>query len=124
MGAGRFVLGSNKARQADPTLGRVIAQMDGDPEPDDYEETISTSVYVLLDADACQVKIGYTADVDRRKRELESRRGRPLDLLHTFKGGRRLENALHERFRPYRRESLEWYSTEILGEIESMARAA
>jgi hypothetical protein len=101
----------------------------GDPERpdsprDDHVEFHAaeplTSVYVLLDAEACQVKIGISEDVERRVADLSRIRGRPLDLIGTMRGGYDLERAMHGRFREFRREGQEWYSSEILGDLEGL----
>lgn len=78
------------------------------------------SVYVVLDAEASQVKIGISANVPDRLRRLSRERGRQLELIGTMRGGYDLERAMHGRFRPYRRERYEWYSAEILGELTGL----
>lgn len=89
---------------------------------DHYEPTVLSRVYFILDAEVCQIKIGYVHDgnVNRRLRAWERRRGRKLDLLGSLTGGYDLERALHGRFRPYRREANEWYSSEIIGEVAEL----
>lgn len=81
---------------------------------------VLTRVYFLLDAEAAQIKIGFTKNLSQRIANLSLGRGRPLDLLGTLRGGRRLERALHARFRPYRRWGREWYSTEIIAEVQQL----
>lgn len=44
------------------------------------------------------VKIGYSADVEARLRQLEGYYGRPLALLATMDGGRDEERAVHQQF--------------------------
>jgi hypothetical protein len=108
----------------DPTLFRVIYNEQGDRFPDGKpEETILSRVYFALDSEACQVKIGFTYDVKRRLKQLSHERGRKLDLLGELRGGYDLERCLHQRFRPWRREGNEWYSTEIIGEVHSLLAA-
>lgn len=87
-------------------------------EHDHYEPTQLERVYVLLDHEACQVKIGWTRhSVHQRKRAAELDRGRTLELIGTFSGSRHLERALHQRFRSYRCEKREWFSSEILADL-------
>lgn len=91
---------------------------------DTYEPTIVSRVYFLLDREACQIKIGYTEDsVAKRQRRHERQRGRKLELLGTMAGGYDLERAMHGRFREYRREAQEWYSSEIIGELAPLLAA-
>jgi hypothetical protein len=91
---------------------------------DRYEPTIVSQVYFLLDAEACQIKIGYTENsVEVRQRAHEKQRGRKLELLGTMRGGYDLERAMHGRFRDYRREANEWYSSEIIGELVPLLAA-
>jgi hypothetical protein len=99
------------------------------PEPvgahDRYEPTVVSRVYFILDAPACQIKIGYahTGDVAGRLAAHERKRGRKLDLLGSLPGGYDLERAMHGRFRDYRREAREWYSSEIIGEVAGLLAA-
>lgn len=64
---------------------------------DVYEPVVLSRVYFLLDAEACQIKIGYTTQLRRRVRAWELRRGRPLELLGTLRGGKPLERACAAR---------------------------
>ncbi len=61
-------------------------------------------IYFLQCTDGGPVKIGYTADLDARRQQLESHSGRPLALLAVREGGREEEREIHERFADYRRE--------------------
>lgn len=90
------------------------------PEPLEYEGLPSRHVYFALDAEVSQIKIGISDNVDRRVTELGRERGRELDLLGSMRGGYDLERAMHGRFRDYRRERNEWYSAEIIGEVEAL----
>ncbi len=92
-------------------------------EPDAAEPAVSTHVYFALDPDACQIKIGISENVPRRIADLSTDRGRPLDLLGTLQGGYNLERAMHGRFRPYRVEGREWYSSEIVAEVAALLAA-
>lgn len=89
-----------------------------------HEPTVLSRVYFILDAEACQIKIGYTeVSVADRLRAHERKRGRKLDLLGELAGGPALERAMHGRFRDYRREANEWYSSEIIGEVAGLLAA-
>lgn len=91
---------------------------------DRYEPVVVSRVYFILDPEACQIKIGYTeGDVDDRLRAHEKKRGHKLDLLGSLPGGYDLERAMHGRFRDYRREAREWYSSEIIGEVAGLLAA-
>lgn len=102
----------------DPTCAQAHANTQ--PERETYEETPLTRVYFAIDHDKAQVKIGVTSDVDRRLTQLKHDRGHELDLIGSVAGGRTLEDCLHARFAPYRREGREWYTTEILPEVQTI----
>jgi len=55
-------------------------------------------IYFLQPIDGGPVKIGHSADVEARLRQLEAHYGRPLALLAVREGGRDEEQAVHERF--------------------------
>jgi len=55
-------------------------------------------IYFAQAIDGGPVKIGYSADVMARARQLESHYGRPLAILATMKGDRPEEAELHARF--------------------------
>jgi hypothetical protein len=55
-------------------------------------------IYFLQPVDGGPVKIGYSADVATRHRQLETRYGLSLALLATMPGGRSEEQAIHDRF--------------------------
>ena len=93
------------------------------PAHDIHEPTPLERVYVLLDREVCQVKIGWTSrSVKVRQRDIEYARGRKLELLGAMRGGRTLEKCLHARFSDYRssHRSPEWFSSEILAEVIPM----
>lgn len=75
------------------------------------------NVYFLLDREACQIKIGWTQNVKARIRDLTRQRGRPLELLGVLAGDYNLERAMHGRFRQWRVEGREWYSSEIAADV-------
>jgi hypothetical protein len=55
-------------------------------------------IYFAQSTDGGPIKIGTTADVESRLRQLEAHYGRPLALLATMPGGRDEERAIHRRF--------------------------
>jgi hypothetical protein len=55
-------------------------------------------VYFLQAADGGPVKIGFTANLKYRKRDLEKHYGKPLSLLATRDGGKENEAAIHAMF--------------------------
>jgi hypothetical protein len=113
----------DRGTTSNPTLSEVYKAMLPWDEAE-HDETILSRVYAILDAEACQVKIGMTVNITRRLGELSSERGRAVEVLGTMRGGYDLERAMHGRFRRYRRERREWYSTEILGELIPLLDAA
>src|SRR5438093_13607997 len=55
-------------------------------------------IYFAQPADGGPIKVGHTAAVEARLRQLELHYGRPMALLATMEGGRDEEQAIHERF--------------------------
>lgn len=55
-------------------------------------------IYALQPTDGGPVKIGFSADVDTRRAQLESHYGKRLALLATMPGGREEEAEIHARF--------------------------
>ena len=55
-------------------------------------------IYALQSINGGPIKIGFSDDVESRRRQLESHYGLPLALLATFEGGRNEERSIHERF--------------------------
>jgi len=101
----------------DPTLTLAFHSLFPNEPYEPFDQTITERVYFLLDTEASQVKIGRSANIQRRISDLSQKRRGPLELLGTLNGGLRLEHAMHARFRPYRREGNEWYSAEILPDV-------
>jgi hypothetical protein len=78
-------------------------------------------VYFLLDREAAAVKIGWTLDPRRRRRDLSRKVGRELELLGELPAGYDLERCLHKRFARYRiAGTREWYSSEIIADVAAM----
>jgi hypothetical protein len=65
-------------------------------------------VYVLAARRVNAVKIGFTADVDRRVKTLRAMSPAPLVIVAVVEGSRGDEAILHRRFAPYRLHD-EWY---------------
>jgi len=55
-------------------------------------------IYFVQPTDGGPVKIGFSNNVAARVKELEGFYGRELVVLATFKGGRREEAEMHDRF--------------------------
>lgn len=54
------------------------------------------------------IKIGYTTDIQRRLKELQTASPKRLKVLGTLEGGTQLEAGLHELFKKHRVEG-EWF---------------
>ena len=65
-------------------------------------------VYVIGPANQRRVKIGTTGHIDKRPKTIQSMSPVRLQVLWTTPGDRRLEDALHERFKD-RRAHGEWF---------------
>lgn len=59
-------------------------------------------IYFAQAIDGGPIKIGYSANVDSRIRQLESIYRQPLSVLATMPGDRDEERAIHERFAHWR----------------------
>jgi hypothetical protein len=66
-------------------------------------------VYFLLNPRTCEVKIGFTSDLNARMSSLKSGAGSELSLIRLIDGGRATEKWLHRRFAHLRRSG-EWFS--------------
>lgn len=65
-------------------------------------------VYFILNND--KVKIGYTKNVKRRLKQLQTANGDNLILLGYIEGDKEVEHQLHQKFDTYRiRENGEWF---------------
>jgi hypothetical protein len=64
-------------------------------------------VYFIRSGDAGAIKVGTTATLESRIRDLDCG-PEPLSLIGTVPGGRALEKSIHTALRPYRRR-LEWF---------------
>lgn len=67
------------------------------------------------------VKIGYTSDLGRRMKEIQSACAERIDCLGTAPGGRPLEAALHRQFASARRHG-EWFELTGVERTELRAR--
>ena len=67
--------------------------------------------FVYLITDGPLVKIGYSKDVDRRLRDLQTSTGHNLSVTAYMKGTRQDEKALHRRFKAHRAKG-EWFRIE------------
>lgn len=65
-------------------------------------------VYFILNND--KVKIGYTKNVKKRLKQLQTANGDNLILLGYIEGDKNVEHQLHEKFETYRiRDNGEWF---------------
>lgn len=69
------------------------------------------------------VKIGYTTDLTRRMKEIQSASPLRIDCLGTAPGGRPLEAALHRQFTGARRHG-EWFEMTGVERVELRKRLA
>ena len=72
--------------------------------------TAKTYVYLVSNQAGTEVKIGLSANPERRLRTLSTANAHPLQLLHFVVGGRSLEKALHDKFKQHHIRN-EWYSS-------------
>jgi hypothetical protein len=55
-------------------------------------------IYFMQDVNGGPIKIGFSDDIDARRKQLEFSYGRPLAILATMPGGREEEAEIHARF--------------------------
>lgn len=68
-----------------------------------------SGVYFIRRGDSGPVKIGFSANVRKRIRSLQTGSAEPLKLLAVAEGGEQTERFLHEQFARHRLEG-EWFS--------------
>lgn len=68
----------------------------------------SDQVYVIGNAANCLVKIGHSAELDRRLMALQAQSPVKLTLLGVFAGGRDVEQTLHSALKLFRKHG-EWF---------------
>ncbi|MCP4336644.1 MAG: hypothetical protein GY679_02205 [Mycoplasma sp.] len=72
-------------------------------------------VYFIGNQEEGNVKIGFSTDVNRRIKELQTSSPSKLKILKTFPGDISKERELHERFKEYRIKG-EWF--ELVGNLK------
>lgn len=77
-------------------------------------------VYVLGSPTTRLVKIGHSATLPRRTREIQMMSPVPLSVLWTYPGGKALEGTLHESFKAFRQHG-EWFD---FGEVNPVTAVA
>lgn len=75
-------------------------------------------VYFIADRAAGRVKIGISHDPDKRMNALQGANGGKLEIIATFQGDERHEQALHDKFKHLRLNG-EWFR--LTPEIERFA---
>jgi hypothetical protein len=80
------------------------------------------NVYVIRETGSRLVKIGYSADVTKRHKSLQTSNPNALELLWHTPGDRDLEDALKERFKK-RRVRGEWFDFGKLDPVKEVSRA-
>ena len=81
-----------------------------------------THVYVIGAPGHRLVKIGKADDVRERLAALQIGSPYPLEILLMARVDRRMEHALHARFRPHRRHG-EWFDFGVLDPVAEVAYA-
>lgn len=81
-----------------------------------------SGVYFIRRGESGPVKIGFSANVRKRVRSLQTGSAEPLKLLAVAEGGEQTERFLHEQFARHRLEG-EWFSPDasLLGLISDLA---
>ena len=103
-------------------LDRVMP-LPAEPEPLHRERLTSRKVYFLHAPELRRVKIGYSADPQKRSREVRSEFRLPseitLTVVGTLDGGPLIERLMHGRFAAHR-VSGEWFDDAILPDVERL----
>jgi hypothetical protein len=66
-------------------------------------------VYLFLSKSTNLLKIGYSSDPKKRKKQIESELKEELFILHTLEGGFEIERFIHSLFKRFRVHS-EWFT--------------
>ncbi|WP_443032913.1 GIY-YIG nuclease family protein [Streptomyces sp. DH10] len=85
------------------------------------DDRVSQSVYVIGAPRSLTVKIGFTNDLARRRREIQYMCPVEVQVLWSCPGGPALEQALHDRFTELRSHG-EWFTFEA-DPVETVRRA-
>ena len=82
----------------------------------------STNTYIYAITNGTDIKIGYSSNVKRRLKQLNTGSSINLYVLCTFKGGRELESEIHSMFKKIRYNG-EWFKAdkELLEYLNSMS---
>ena len=84
------------------------------------------SVYFILNEVTKNVKIGHSADPDKRLRQLQQGNDCPLKLIALVEGGQSLERQYHETWSQYRIETPsgnnEWFSVDVFHSADGGVR--
>ena len=73
------------------------------------QSTLTEYVYFIQQGDNGPIKIGYSAEPEKRLQTLSTASPYPLRILKTLKGGKSLEQELHIRFADHQLEG-EWFA--------------
>ncbi|MEQ8673448.1 MAG: GIY-YIG nuclease family protein [Aggregatilineales bacterium] len=73
------------------------------------QSTFTEYVYFIQQGDNGPIKIGYSAEPEKRLQTLSTASPYPLRILKTLKGGKALEQELHTRFANHQLEG-EWFA--------------
>jgi hypothetical protein len=68
----------------------------------------TTNTYIYAITNGTDIKIGYSSNVKRRLKQLNTGSSINLYVLCTFKGGRELESEIHSMFKKIRYNG-EWF---------------
>lgn len=81
------------------------------------------STYIYAITNGIHIKIGYSANVQRRLKQLNTGSANRLYVLCTFIGGRELEQYIHSKF-GYNRINGEWFRVDqdMLDYINDMSQ--
>lgn len=71
--------------------------------------TFTEYVYFIQQGDNGPIKIGYSAEPEKRLQTLSTASPYPLRILKTTEGGKSLEQTLHQRFAEFQLEG-EWFA--------------
>lgn len=78
----------------------------------------TTYIYFLYDRKSKMVKIGYSCNIQRRIKQLQTSNPNELELVYYVEGNRDTEYFFHKRFSEYRRRGEFFESKPILDWIK------
>ncbi|GAA1961840.1 hypothetical protein GCM10009754_36160 [Amycolatopsis minnesotensis] len=109
-------------KEDDARTQRILELEDHDRRKSIDSKEFTGNIYVIGQSGSSIAKIGYSTDIHKRHKGLQSSHPHLLELLWHTSGDRKLEYALHEKFKKLRVRG-EWYDFGDLDPVKSAKKA-